>query len=147
MATGELGQKGALVGTEIDIGMTETDSRTGEIAEVETETRLEVETEIPTGIMTEEVAGTEITVGTETSSPGAQTGGTSGHKTETGHSQETGITEDLTETKTVRQETEGEVVKGDRKNRQERTMPVLKDTEQTVDKERQERGVTVGTQD
>jgi hypothetical protein len=125
--------------------MTGTDSRTGEITEVETETSPEVETEIPTGIMTEEVAGTEITVGTETDSPGAQTGETSGHETETGHSQETGITKGLTETETVRQETEGEVVKGDRKNQQEQTMPVLKDIEQTVDKERQEKGVTVGT--
>ena len=117
--------------------MTGTDSRTGEITEVETE--------IPTGIMTGEVAGTEITVGTETGNPGVQTGETSGHETETGHSRETGITKGLTETEKVRQETEDEVVKGDRKNRHEQTMPVLKDIEQTVDKERQEKGATVGT--
>ncbi len=125
--------------------MTGTDSRTGEITEVETETSPEVGTEIPPGIMTEEVAETEITVGTETGSPGAQTGETSGQETETGHSQETGITKGLTETGTVIQETGGEVVKGDRKNQQEQTMPVLKDIEQIVDKERQEKGVTVGT--
>jgi hypothetical protein len=84
-------------------------------------------------------------VGTETGSPGAQTEETSGHETETGHSRETGITKGLTETEKVRQETEDEVVKGDRKNRHEQTMPVLKDIEQTVDKERQEKGATVGT--
>ena len=125
--------------------MTGTDNRTGEITEVGTETSLEVETEIPTGIMTGEVAGTEITVGTETGNPGVQTGETSGHETETGHSRETGITKGLTEKEKARQETEDEVVKGDRKNRHEQTMPVLKDIEQTVDKERQEKGVTVGT--
>ena len=125
--------------------MTGTDNRTGEITEVGTETSLEVGTEIPTGIMTGEVAGTETTVGTETGNPGVQTGETSGHETGTGHSRETGITKGLTETEKVRQETEDEVVKGDRKNRHEQTMPVLKDIEQTADKERQEKGVTVGT--
>jgi len=125
--------------------MTGTDNRTGEITEVGTETSLEVETEILTGTMTGGVAGTEITVGTETGNPGVQTGENSGHETETGHSRETDITKGLTETEKARQETEDEVVKGDRKNRHEQTTPALKDIEQTVDKEGQERGATVET--
>ncbi len=102
MATGEPEKKGVPAETEIDTGMTGIDSRTREITEVETETNPEVETEIRTGIMTGEVAGTEITVGTEIDSPGAQTGETSGHETETGHNQETGITKGSAETETMR---------------------------------------------